>query len=133
MTSLLLDLRSASQVRRLLPPLSLSETAEVAAQVSDAMLDAVNSITIWSTQSEGNPLFIVEMVRGIDRESRRWRTVDTRERNAAVIANPTGILIINICHPALAVSPPAARSAFARGRVRQVGQHCCGNWPFVCV
>ncbi|MEZ4869961.1 MAG: AAA family ATPase [Caldilineaceae bacterium] len=63
LTALLLDLRSTNQVTEIaLTPLNLSETAEVATQVSDAVWDETTMQHLFD-QSEGNPLFIVEMVR----------------------------------------------------------------------
>lgn len=63
LTELLLELRVANQVTEIaLMPLTLHETANVATQLTDSVLDAAAIQHIFN-QTEGNPLFIVEMVR----------------------------------------------------------------------
>lgn len=62
-TTLLLDLRRNDEITELtLTPLNASETAELAAQVTTTPLTAETAQAVYR-QSEGNPLFVVEMVR----------------------------------------------------------------------
>lgn len=61
--TLLLDLRRNDEITELtLTPLNATETAELAAQLTATPLLAEAAQTIYR-QSEGNPLFVVEMVR----------------------------------------------------------------------
>jgi predicted ATPase len=63
LTTLLLDLRRNDEITELtLTPLSASETAELAAQLTTTPLTVDAAQSVYS-QSEGNPLFVVEMVR----------------------------------------------------------------------
>ncbi len=61
--ALLRHLREASQLAELaLEPLDAAETAELAAQVGNRAFDATAATRLYR-ETEGNPLFIVEMVR----------------------------------------------------------------------
>ncbi|MCE7989531.1 MAG: 6-hydroxy-D-nicotine oxidase [Caldilinea sp. CFX5] len=73
LTALLLDLRRNDEITELpLTPLNASATAELAAQIATTPLMAETAQAIYH-QSEGNPLFVVEMVRsGME----NWRTGD---------------------------------------------------------
>jgi predicted ATPase len=70
LTTLLLHLRSAGQVTEFeLNRLDLDETAVLAAQITDQPLDTKATMHLYR-QTEGNPLFVVEMVR------MAWRSGD---------------------------------------------------------
>ena len=63
LSALLLDLRSTGQVTELvLGALSAAESAELAAQMTNTALDEAVTRQLY-TQTEGNPLFIVETIR----------------------------------------------------------------------
>lgn len=90
LTDLLLDLRSANQVTEItLAPLNLAETAEIATQVADAALDAPAMQHIFS-HTEGNPLFIVEMVRaGLTSSSKSSAGDLSAQQIAMAASSPT--------------------------------------------
>ncbi len=69
LTTLLLDLRRNDEITELtLTPLNATETAELAAQLTTTPLTAEGAQAVYR-QSEGNPLFVVEMVRsGMENE-----------------------------------------------------------------
>lgn len=69
LTTLLLDLRRNDEITELtLTPLNVAETAELAAQLTTTPLTAEGAQAVYR-QSEGNPLFVVEMVRsGMENE-----------------------------------------------------------------
>lgn len=69
LTTLLLDLRRHDEIIELtLTPLNATETAELAAQLTSTPLTAEAAQSLYR-QSEGNPLFVVEMVRtGMENE-----------------------------------------------------------------
>ncbi len=61
--ALLRELRSASQLAEIaLQPLDAAETAELAGQVGNRVLDADAAVRLYR-ETEGNPLFVVETVR----------------------------------------------------------------------
>lgn len=63
LTTLLLDLRRNDEITELtLTPLNATETAELAAQLTTTPLNADSAQAVY-IQSEGSPLFVVEMVR----------------------------------------------------------------------
>jgi len=65
LTTLLLDLRRHDEIIELtLTPLNATETAELAAQLTSTPLTAEAAQSLYR-QSEGNPLFVVEMVRTV--------------------------------------------------------------------
>ncbi|MEZ4726887.1 MAG: BTAD domain-containing putative transcriptional regulator [Caldilineaceae bacterium] len=82
LTTLLLDLRRNDEISELtLTPFNERETAELAAQIISTPLLAEAAQTIYH-QSEGNPLFVVEMMRsGVE----SWRTGD----GAAIASRPS--------------------------------------------
>lgn len=70
LNAVLLDLRSTGQVTELvLGPLSAGESAELAAEITHTPLDEAASAQLY-TQTEGNPLFIVETLRAGLRDQR---------------------------------------------------------------
>lgn len=84
LTTLLLDLRRNDEIIELtLTPLNATETAELAAQLTMTPLMAEAAQAIYR-QSEGNPLFVVEMVRGGlgngGVETRDWRLETDRQQ-----------------------------------------------------
>jgi DNA-binding SARP family transcriptional activator/predicted ATPase len=63
LNALLRDLRSASRLVEIeLEPLDAAETAELAAQLGNQVLDASAATRLYR-QTEGNPLFVVETIR----------------------------------------------------------------------
>lgn len=80
LTTLLLDLRRNEEITELtLTPLSATETAELAAQLTVMPLLAEAAQNLYR-QSEGNPLFVVEMVRiGVeDGRTSDWSSIASR-------------------------------------------------------
>ena len=74
LTTLLLDLRRNDEITELtLTPLNATETAELAVQLTTTPLTAEGAQSVYR-QSEGNPLFVVEMVRSGMED---WQTGDS--------------------------------------------------------
>jgi DNA-binding SARP family transcriptional activator/predicted ATPase len=104
LTSLLLDLRQTGQLTEMeLGPLTGDETAALAAQVAGRALDADQAAALY-TQTEGHPLFVVEMLRA----SEKRETVSPQAFRSASVALPPKVQAV--IQSRLAQLSPAARA-----------------------
>jgi predicted ATPase len=109
LTTLLLNLRSNSQLTEIeVGPLNPTETAMLATQVAESDLDSETVQRLYQA-TEGNPLFVVEMVRATFSDKRGERG-DIAPRSPIVNLTSLPPKVQAVIHARLAHLSPAARS-----------------------